>query len=424
MADAVIIDAIRTPVGKFGGVFKDFPVQKLGSLVIKELLKKLELDPVSKNENYISNLSSGKIELEEAYHDYNGTEIEIDEVIMGNVLQAALGQNCARQVSIYAGIPKETPAITINKVCGSGLKALAMATSSIRAGDNSVVVAGGMENMSNAPYAMNNARWGVRMFNSEIVDLMVNDGLWETFYGYHMGYTAENLAELYKISREEQDELAYESHRRAIKAIDDGTFQQEIAPVTVKQKKQEVEVTTDEHPRRDTSVENLAKLPLAFKKDGTVTAGNSSGINDGAAAMLLTSSHKADEMGLKPMAKVVSYASGAIDPAYMGLGVVPAVKKALNKANIRLDDIDLIELNEAFASQTISVLKELELDIDDDRLNVHGSGISLGHPIGATGARITTTLLKEMQRRDVRYGLAALCIGGGMGIAMVFEKIW
>lgn len=423
MADAVIIDATRTPVGRFGGIFKDIPVQKLGSLVIKGLLKNLELNPVSKNENYISNLNIGKIELEEKYHDYTGTEIEIDEVIMGNVLQAALGQNSARQASIYAGIPKETPANTINKVCGSGLKALAAAASSIRGEDNSVVIAGGMESMSNAPYAMTKARWGMRMFNSEVIDLMINDGLWETFYGYHMGYTAENLANLYKVSREEQDELASESHRRAIKATDDGTFGQEIVPVPVKQKKQEMLVNTDEHPRRDTTMENLAKLPPAFKKDGTVTAGNSSGINDGAAAMLLASSHKADEMGLKPALKVVSYASGAIDPAYMGLGAVPAIMKSLEKANLKLDDIDLIELNEAFAAQTIAVLKELELDVDDDRVNVHGSGISMGHPIGATGARITTTLLKEMQRRNVRYGLAALCIGGGMGFAMVFEKI-
>lgn len=423
MADAVIIDAMRTPVGRFGGVFKDIPVQKLGSIVIKELLKKLELNPVSKNENYISNLNVGKIELEERYHDYSGAEIEIDEVVMGNVLQAALGQNSARQASIYAGIPKETPANTINKVCGSGLKALAVAASSIRGEDNSVVIAGGMENMSNAPYAMTKARWGMRMFNSEVIDLMVNDGLWETFYGYHMGYTAENLADLYKISREEQDELACQSHKRAIKATDDGIFEQEIIPVPIKQKKQEIEVNADEHPRRDTTVEKLAKLPPAFKKDGSVTAGNSSGVNDGAAAMLMTSSHKADEMGLKPTLRVVSYASGAIDPAYMGLGAVPAIMKALEKANLKLDDIDLIELNEAFAAQTIAVMKELELNVDDDRVNVHGSGISMGHPIGATGARITTTLLKEMQRRKSRYGLAALCIGGGMGFAMVFERI-
>ncbi|MFO7966045.1 MAG: acetyl-CoA C-acetyltransferase [Archaeoglobaceae archaeon] len=423
MEDAVIIDAMRTPVGRFGGVFKDVPVQKLGSLVIKRLLNNLELNPVSKNENYISNLNLGEIELEERYHDYSGTEIEIDEVFMGNVLQAALGQNPARQASIYAGIPKETPATTINKVCGSGLKALALAASSIRGKDNNVVIAGGMESMSDTPYAMTGARWGMRMFNSEVIDLMVNDGLWETFYGYHMGYTAENLADLYKVSREEQDELAYQSHKKAIKATDDQIFTQEIAPVSVKQKKQEIEVHTDEHPRRDTTIEKLAKLPPAFKKGGTVTAGNSSGINDGAAAMLLASSRKADELGLKPAVRVVSYASGAIDPAYMGLGVVPAIMKALEKANLRLDDIDLIELNEAFAAQIISVMKELELDTNDDRLNVHGSGISMGHPIGATGARITTTLLKEMQRRRARYGLAALCIGGGMGFAMIFEKV-
>lgn len=340
---------------------------------------------------------------------------------MGNVLQAALGQNPARQSSIFAGIPKETPAFTVNKVCGSSLKAIAIAAASIACRDNETVIAGGMESMSNAPYAIPNARWGIRMFNSDIVDLMIHDGLWEIFYGYHMGMTAENLAELYRITREEQDEFAFKSHMRAVKATDSGYFSEEITPVRIKQKRDEIVVDTDEHPRRDTNIEKLSKLPPVFKKDGTVTAGNASGINDGAAALLLTSSMKAEESGLKPVAKILGYASGAIDPAYMGLGSVPAILKSLEKAELKLDDIDLLELNEAFASQALAVMRELELD--EDRVNVNGSGISLGHPIGATGARITTTLLHEMKRRKASYGVAALCIGGGMGFSIVFERI-
>lgn len=421
MVDVVVTGAVRTPVGKFGGTLKDISAPELGAIAIKGLLKKLNLNPVYEGNSFISNLKRGRIELEERYHDYSGEEIGIDEVIMGNVLQAALGQNSARQSSIYAGIPKETPAFTVNKVCGSGLKAIALAATSIASGENEAVIAGGMESMSNAPYAIPNARWGIRMFNSNVVDLMVHDGLWEIFYGYHMGVTAENLVELYGISREEQDELAYQSHMRAVRAIDSGYFSEEIVPVTVKQKKEEVKVDTDEHPRRDTTIEKLSRLPPVFKKDGTVTAGNASGINDGASALLLMSSEKAEEMGLKPLARIVSFASGAIDPAYMGLGSIPAIKRALARAELTLDDVDLIELNEAFAAQAIAVMRELELD--GSRVNVNGSGISLGHPIGATGARITTTLLHEMQRRRANYGLAALCIGGGMGYAMIFERI-
>jgi acetyl-CoA C-acetyltransferase len=420
MADAVVVGAIRTAVGRFGGVFKDVSAQNLGAFAIRGLLKRVGVNPVSKHDIQISRLKPGRIELEEKYHDYDGVEIEIDEVIMGNVIQASLGQNPARQAAIFAGIPKETPAMTINKVCGSGLKAIAIAASSIAHGENEVVVAGGIESMSNAPFALPKARWGYRMFNGEIIDLMVHDGLWEIFYDCHMGVTAENLVELYEISREEQDELAYESHRRAIKAIDTGIFKEEIVPVVLQQKKGEVVVDTDEHPRRDTTLEKLAKLPPVFKPDGCVTAGNASGINDGAAALLLMSSEKADELGLRAMARVVSYASRGLDPAYMGLGAIPAINQALEKADLTLDDMDLIELNEAFAAQAIAVMRELELD--GSRVNVNGSGISLGHPIGATGARITTTLLHEMQRRKAEYGLAALCIGGGMGFAIVFER--
>ncbi len=423
--DAVIVGAIRTPVGRFGGSLKDVQAYELGAISIKGLLKSLELKPtVSKEdlEYYPSKLPKGRIELEERYHDYeSGMEIKIDEVIMGNVLQAAQGQNPARQATILAGLPKETPAYTVNKVCGSGLKAIAIAASSIKAGEAEVIVAGGMESMSNAPYALAKARWGYRMFNGELIDIMVHDGLWEKFYGYHMGITAENIAELYGISREEQDQLAYESHMRAVKAIDSGIFAQEMVPVEVLQKKQKVVVDTDEHPRRDTSLEKLAKLPPVFKKDGTVTAGNASGVNDGASALLVMSERKAEELGLKPLVRIVSYASGAIDPAYMGLGPIPAIKKAIAMAGINLDDIGIFDINEAFAAQALAVIRELELD--QSRVNVYGSGISMGHPIGCTGARITTTLVKEMVRSNIEYGLAGLCIGGGMGFAMVFQRV-
>jgi len=430
-----IVQAVRTPVGRFGGSLKDIPAQNLGAVAIKALLRKEGLKPVSGKNNQLSMIKPGMVSLEERFHDYeDGEEIQIDEVIMGNVLQASLGQNPARQASIFAGIPKETPAMTINKVCGSGLKAIAIAVSSIEAGENEVVIAGGMESMSNAPYCVPMARWGCRMFNSELIDIMVHDGLWEKFYDYHMGFTAENIVEMYGISREEQDELALESHMRAIRAIDNNLFEDEIIPVPVpSSKKGKISgkgkgnsddfgfvVKEDEHPRRDTTFEKLSKLPPAFKKGGSVTAGNASGINDGASALLLMNSEKVEQFSLKPLGKVVSYASGALDPAYMGLGSVPAVIKALDRAGLSLDDIDLIELNEAFAAQSIAVMREL--GIDNTRVNVNGSGISLGHPIGATGARISTTLLHEMNRRNVEYGLSALCIGGGMGFAMIFEK--
>ncbi len=422
--EVVVVGAVRTAVGKFGGALKDYAAYDLGAIVIKGLLKKLGLKPVrdkSADIFYPSRLSPNMIDLEKKYHDYDGQEIVIDEVIMGNVLQAAQGQNPARQAAIFAGIPKETPSYTVNKVCGSGLKAIALGASSIMTGECKIVIAGGMESMSNAPYALTRARWGYRMFNAELVDLMVFDGIWEKFYGYHMGVTAENIVELYGISREEQDEYAYYSHMKAIKAIDKGLFKEEIIPVKIKVGKNETAIfDTDEHPRRDTSIEKLSKLPPVFKKDGTITAGNACGINDGAAALLLTTPEIADEFGLKPMAKIVAWSSAALDPAYMGLAPVIAIRKVLNKSGLDLDDIDLIEINEAFAAQILAVIRELE--IDTRKLNVNGSGIALGHPIGCTGARIATTLLHEMKRRNARYGLAALCIGGGMGIAMIFER--
>lgn len=325
---------------------------------------------------------------------------------------------------IYAGIPKEVPAFTVNKVCASGLKAVALAAQSIDSGNAKFAIAGGMESMSNAPYALRKARWGYRMSVNafdEILDLMVFDGLWEKFYGYHMGFTAENIAELYGITREEQDRISYESHMRAVRATDEGKFKEEIIPVEIRQKREIIRHEIDEHPRRDTSLEKLAALPPVFKKNGTVTAGNASGVNDGASALLLADERSAKEIGLAPKAKIVAYASGAVDPAYMGLGPIVAVRKVLSKANMKLSEIGLIELNEAFAAQALACIKELGLDWNIT--NVNGSGISLGHPIGATGARILTTLIHEMERRAVDYGLATLCVGGGMGMAMIVERI-
>ncbi|WP_456330717.1 thiolase family protein [Archaeoglobus sp.] len=423
---AVIVGAVRTPVGRFGGSLKDLAAYELGSIAIKGLLEKIGIAPKPTPESiefYPEKLEKGRIDLESAY-DYDGVEVEIDEVVMGNVLQAAQGQNPARQAAIFAGIPKEIPACTVNKVCASGLKAIALAYQSITAGDAKAVIAGGMESMSNAPYGLPKARWGYRMSitaKDELLDLMVYDGLWEKFYGYHMGITAENIAERYGITREEQDQLAYESHMRAVRAIDEGKFAQEIVPVEVKQKKGTVVVDTDEHPRRDTSLEKLAKLPPVFKKDGTVTAGNASGVNDGAAAVLVMDEKYAKEAGLEPKVRIKAVASAAIDPAYMGLGPIPAIRKVLKKAGLEIKDIGLIELNEAFAAQALACIKELKLDLE--KTNVNGSGISLGHPIGCTGARITTTLIYEMERRGVDYGLASLCIGGGQGMAMIVERV-
>jgi len=426
MREVVIVSGTRTAIGTFGASLKDVPVVKLGAIAIGEVLRKAGLKPVTEKE--VLELApdmlkwTGMIDLEKPYYQWDdkSEEVQVDEVIMGNVLIAGQGQNPARQAMIYAGVPKETNAFTINKVCASGLKAIALGAQSIQSGEAEVVVAGGMENMSHAPYAFPQGRWGARMFNQEMVDLMVFDGLFEIFYGYHMGMTAENIAEKFEISRKEQDELGLLSHQRARAAIKNGTFAEEIVPVVIPQKKGDpVRFDTDERPM-DTSLEKMAKLPTAFKPGGTVTAGNASGINDAAAALLLMSKEKAKALRLEPLGTIRCYTSGAVDPAYMGLGPIPAVKKALKKANISLNDIGLIELNEAFASQAIACIRELKFDLE--KTNVNGSGISLGHPIGCTGARLIVTLLHEMKRRKVNLGLATLCIGGGQGMAMIMER--
>jgi acetyl-CoA C-acetyltransferase len=426
MREVVIVSGARTAVGNFGGSLKDVPAVKLGAAAIREAVRKAGLKPVTKKE--VLDMAPemfkgmGLIELEKTYHQWDGAraEVHIDEVIMGNVLQAGQGQNPARQAMISAGIPKEANAFTINKVCASGLKAIALAAQSIQLGDADVMVAGGMENMSQVPYAFPLGRWGARMFNQEMVDLMVFDGLWELFYGYHMGLTAENIAEKFGISRKEQDELGLLSHQRARAAIQSGKFKEEIVPVVIPQKKGDpLSFDTDERPM-DTSLEKMGKLPTAFKKGGTVTAGNASGINDAAAAVLMMSKEKAKELNLEPLGKIRAFASGGIDPAYMGLGPIPAVKKALKKVGVSLQDIGLIELNEAFASQAIACIRELKFDME--KTNLNGSGISLGHPIGCSGARLIVTLLHEMKRRQVNLGLATLCIGGGQGMAMIIEK--
>ena len=427
MEDVVIISGVRTPVGTFGGSLKTTPVVQLGALVLKETLKKVSLRPVATEALTQFEPDSlkgiGMIDLEKEGYDYNDSfqPIQIDEVIMGNVVGAGQGQNVARQAMIKAGISKETSAFTINKVCASGMKAVVLAAQAISSGDAEVILAGGMENMSLIPYSLPAARWGARMNNADLVDLMVFDGLFEIFYGYHMGLTAENIAEKYGISRQEQDELGALSHQRARKAIADGTFKDEIVPVIIPQRKGDpVVFDTDERPM-DTSVEKMAKLRPAFKKDGTVTAGNASGINDAAAALLVMSGSKAKELGLKPLVKIRAYSSAAIDPAYMGLGPIPAVRKILNKENLAMDDFGVIELNEAFASQAIACIRELKCDME--KTNVHGSGISIGHPIGCSGARILVTLMGEMLRKDHSLGLASLCIGGGQGMATVLEKM-
>ncbi|MGD0854653.1 MAG: acetyl-CoA C-acetyltransferase [Dehalococcoidia bacterium] len=429
MSDVVIVSGVRTAIGGFGGGLKEVTAAKLGSIVIKDLLKRVGLRPKAGKSQLDAGPSAlageGLSELEKKYYDWpaNLKEVQVDEVIMGNVLQAAQGQNPGRQAMIYAGLPKETPGFTVNKICGSGLKAVILGAQSIMLGEADVVVAGGMESMSNAPYAMPKARWGYRMDitgKGEVLDLMVFDGLYELYYGYHMGITAENIAAKYGFTREDQDKLGVMSHQRAMSAIKDGTFKKEIVPVVIPQRKGDpIVFDTDERPM-ETSMEKMAKLAPAFKKDGTVTAGNASGINDGAGVVLMMSAKKAKEMGLEPMVKIKSYASGGVDPAYMGLGVIPAVKQALAKAKLSVKDLDVVELNEAFASQALGCVKELGFDMN--KTNVHGSGISLGHPIGATGGRVLVTLAYEMQRRNFKYGLATMCIGGGMGIAMVVER--
>lgn len=429
MTEVVIVSGARTAIGTFGGSLRDVPVVELGALVIKEALKRAGLRPSPGKEllGYApdSLAGVGMIELEEERYDWDESlsEAQIDEVIMGHVIQAGQGQNTARQAMIRAGVSKETNAFTVNKVCGSGLKAITLGAQAIRLGEAEIVVAGGMENMSQAPYGLPKARWGYRMDvtgEGVTTDLMVHDGLWEIFYGYHMGLTAENIADQYSISREEQDELGLLSHQRARKTIADGIFAQEIVPVLIPQRKGDPLVfDTDERPM-DTSLEKMARLRPAFRKDGTVTAGNASGINDAAAAVVLMSREKADQLGLDPVVNIKSYASGGVDPAYMGLGVVPSVRKALDKAGLSVEDMDIIELNEAFAAQAIACMRELGLSVDNT--NVHGSGVSLGHPIGCTGARLVVTAMNEMQRRNLNWGLATMCIGGGQGMAAVLGR--
>ncbi|MEW9123823.1 MAG: acetyl-CoA C-acetyltransferase [Thermotaleaceae bacterium] len=392
MKEVVIVSAVRTPIGSFGGSLKTMSAVDLGVIAAKGAISKAGIEPSM-----------------------------IQEVIFGNVLQAGQGQNVARQVSIGAGIPEEVSSFTVNKVCGSGLKTVALAAQSIMIGESEVVLAGGTESMSNAPYLLKEARWGLRMGDSKVVDYMVHDGLWDIFNDYHMGITAENIAEKWKISREEQDSFAMESQQRAEKAIKEGKFKDEIIPVPVPQRKGEpIQVDTDEYPKFGTTMETLGKLKPAFKKDGTVTAGNASGINDGAVALVLMSKEMADKLGLEPLATIASFASGGLDPKIMGYGPVPASKKAMEKIGIDVKDLDLIEANEAFAAQSLAVVKDLGLS--SEKTNVNGGAIALGHPIGASGGRILVTLLHELRRRDGKMGLATLCIGGGQGIAMVVRR--
>jgi acetyl-CoA C-acetyltransferase len=425
MKEAVIVSCARTAIGSFGGSLKDVPVVQLGGLAINEAIKRAGIRPSkNKDKDVAPDIFGGKTdtELEAKYYNFDSSlkEVEIDEVIMGNVLQAGLGQNSGRQASIHGGVPKETNAYTLNKVCSSGLRAIINGIQTIKAGDNEVVVAGGMENMSLSPFAVPSARWGARMFDTKMVDLMVLDGIWEIFYGYHMGLTAENIAEKYGISREEQDTFGLISHQRARKAIKEGLFKDEIVPVVIPQKKGDpIVFDTDERPM-DTTLEKMAKIGTAFKKGGTVTAGNASDLNDAASAVVIMTRDKANALGIKPMGKIIAYAGGGLDPAYMGLGPIPAIRKALKIAGMTLDQIDLIELNEAFASQAIACIRELK--VNTDKCNVFGGGISLGHPIGCTGARLVTTALYQMKRLGLKYGLVSMCIGGGQGLAAILES--
>lgn len=392
LKDVVVVSAVRTAIGSYGGTLADIPAHQLGSAVIKAALKKAGIE---------GNL--------------------VDEVILGNILQAGQGQNPARQASINAGLDASIPAMTINKVCGSGLKAVHLAYQAIAVGDADVIIAGGMENMSQAPYLLQGARFGYRMGHQQVEDHMIKEGLTDAFHQYHMGITAENIAEKYNLSREAQDEFSVWSQQKTAKAIEEGKFDDEIIPVEIPQRKGDpVLFIKDEFPRPGTVIEGLAKLRPAFKKDGTVTAGNASGINDGAAALVIMSREKAEELGLEILATIKANASGGVDPSVMGLGPIPATKKALAKAGWGVEDLDLIEANEAFAAQMLAVGQEL--GFPNDRVNVNGGAISLGHPIGASGARILVTLLHEMKRRDAKKGLATLCIGGGMGVATLVER--
>ena len=387
----VLAGACRTAIGKMGGGLSTVPAVELGAAVIKEALSRAGVKPE-----------------------------QVDHVYMGNVLQASLGQNPARQAALKAGLPYTSTAVTVNIVCGSGLNCVNMAAQMIEAGDADIVVAGGMENMSMAPYALTKARFGYRMNNAQMIDTMVNDGLWDAFHDYHMGITAENVAEKYGLTRQELDEFSARSQQRACAAIKAGRFRDEILPIEVKQKKAVVTFDTDEGPRGGTTAESLGKLKPAFKKDGIVTAGNSSGINDGAAAVVVMSEEKAKELGVKPMAAWVGGALGGVDPAVMGIGPVEATRRLFKKTGFGIEDMDLIEANEAFAAQSVAVARDLKFDME--KVNVNGGAVALGHPIGASGCRILVTLLYEMQKTGVKRGLTTLCIGGGQGCATIVER--
>ena len=392
LQDADIVSGVRTAIGTYGGGLAEVPAVKLGEICIRAALERADLKP----------------------H-------QVQEVIMGNVLQAGLGQNPARQSAVNAGLPVGIPALTINKVCGSGLKAVILAAQSIRLGDAEIVVAGGMESMSRAPYLLDKARTGYRMGDGKLVDEMIRDGLWDAFYDCHMGMTAENICIDCNLSRDELDQFVLQSQQKAARAVEAGVFDQEIVPVEIPGKKGPTIFNRDQAPRAESTIEALTKLRPAFMAEGgLVTAGNSSGINDGGAAVVVMSRKKADELGLKPMATIRSYASAGVDPRVMGLGPIPASKHALEKAGLKVSDLDLVEANEAFAAQSVAVGKELGFDVS--KLNVNGGAIALGHPIGASGTRILVTLLYEMQRRQAHYGLATLCIGGGQGVAMIVER--
>ncbi len=392
MQDVVIVAATRTAIGRFQGGLADVPATKLGEAVVRRLLADTGVEPGA-----------------------------VSEVILGQVLTAGAGQNTARQTSIFAGLPDEVPAMTINKVCGSGLKAVHLGSQAIRCGEADVVIAGGQESMSLAPYVLPKARTGLRMGHASLVDSMIQDGLWDAFNDFHMGITAENLAQKYSLSREAQDAFAAASHRKAAAAINEGRFKNEITPVEVPQRKGDPKIVdTDEQPRGDTTAESLGGLRAAFKKDGTVTAGNASALNDGAAAVMLMSEARANQLGLPILARLAGQASAGVDPAIMGIGPVSATRRCLERAGWSLDQVDLIEANEAFAAQSLAVGKDLEWD--QDKVNVNGGAIALGHPIGASGCRVLVTLLHEMQRRDVKKGLATLCIGGGQGVALAVER--
>jgi acetyl-CoA C-acetyltransferase len=393
MREVVIVSAVRTAIGSFGGTLKDITPADLGATVLKNAMERVGLEPAL-----------------------------VDEVFMGCVLQAGYGQGVARQAALKAGLKNETPATTINMICGSGLKSVSLAVQSIQTGDNEIVLAGGAENMSMTPYLMKGARWGLKMGDAQLYDPMVKDGLWEVFNDYHMGITAENLVEQYGLTRDMQDAFSVQSQNRAEAATASGRFNDEIVPVMIPSRKGEpVAFDKDEFIKAGSTLEAIQKLKPAFKKDGTVTAGSSSGINDGAAALLLMSREKADALGIKPLARVVSHASAGVEPKIMGIGPVPASRKALAKAGLTVKDLDVVEANEAFAAQSLCVMRDLELD--PEKTNVNGGAIALGHPIGASGARILVSLTHELMKREGKYGLATLCIGGGMGEAVVIERL-